>query len=137
MNLAILQLMLLLYSCSPTAAGKTSTSSRTKRDGEIEAAVDISITLTIYEPPVQCYGENTGLSNVGVRLEYRADSTEPRWTKTPDDVPYYEKVNYSLPFSSSECVEYRLVQYEHGGGSCNCWNISHLEIDSNTRDLDQ
>ena len=34
--------------------------------------------------------------------------------------------------SSNQCAQLRIVQPEHGGGSCNCWGVKELVLNDST-----
>ena len=55
----------------------------------------------------------------------RSNASNFQWVEAASGIPTDVGL-YSITVSAGcgGCVEFRLVQEEHGGGVCNCWNIS-------------
>ena len=116
--------------------GLLAISGRTRR--EIDSNfIDISFTLDEYKYPdyvlcpdnFSCLGGSDGLCSTAVQLEYRNDSDTKWKTRVKMDIsstPGGEEMNHTLPFRG--CVEFRFVQWEHGGGCCNCWRVSNIAV---------
>ena len=82
-----------------------------------------------------CYGGATaGLRSNGLRLEYRSNATDYRWLQAlEEDIPVSNlSVGVILPAAvlEGDCVQFRLIQEEHGGGACNCWDVTDLQLNS-------
>ena len=99
------------------------------------ASILLNVTLVTREGNSGCYGGTTaGLCSNGIRLEYRSNGTDYRWLQLlEEEVPVTNvSVSVSLPAAmlDGDCVEFRLMQEEHGGGACNCWGITALQLNS-------
>ena len=85
-----------------------------------------------------CYGGTAGLERTSLRLEYRSlagGDNEMPWTgvEGKDDIPLDSgNLQLSIPANpdESQCVQFRLVQEEHGGGYCNCWSVQDPQVES-------
>ena len=83
-----------------------------------------------------CYGgDHTGLGNTDLRLEYRDNASDFQWVEIAANISTSTGV-FTVPIArnstGSGCVEFRLVQEEHGGGECNCWTLSDVRADNAT-----
>ena len=97
------------------------------------ASILLNVTLVTREGESGCFGGTTaGLCSNGIRLEYRSNATDYRWLDLEEDIPVSNvSVAVSLPAAMLEgCVEFRLIQEEHGGGACNCWDVTALQLNS-------
>ena len=109
--------------------------SRSGRNTADDPAILLQVDLV---GPVEgesgCFGgETAGLSSNELRLEYRSNASDYRWLQLMEDIPVSNQcLNISLPAETLEggCVEFRLIQKEHGGGACNCWSITSLQLNS-------
>ena len=72
-----------------------------------------------------CIGGDVGLTDTSVLVQYRLDS-EPSWIDVADINPKqgFNDTLHLHPRSS----QLRLLQLEHGGGSCNCWSVEEASI---------
>lgn len=89
----------------------------------------LSVHFTVV--PVQsdtCYGGNTGLGSTALRLEYRNNASKFEWLQVADGIPVSAGVFNATISGGSGCVEFRLVQEEHGGGYCNCWFVRDIRV---------
>ena len=105
---------------------------RTKRDAD---NVNISFTVNHYDAGT-CYGGNSaGLGSTNLRLEYRNNASDFQWVEIADNIPIGGDFSTAVSIPGSGCVVVRLVQEEHGGGDCNCWELTNLppNFDSITR----
>ena len=95
-------------------------------------SITASFTLE-YIPPDSpdflCIGGNeVGLTNTSVQFQYRTISTTSvigDWI-TLDALPVNRTsdVTHNLEFDGNVGgVQFRLLQLEHGGGGCNCWDV--------------
>ena len=105
---------------------------RTKRDAD---NVNISFTVNSNDDET-CYGGNSaGLGSTNLRLEYRNNASDFQWVEIADNIPIGGDFSTAVSVPGSGCVVVRLVQEEHGGGNCNCWELTNLppNFDSVTR----
>ena len=72
---------------------------------------------------------DAGFLKAGIVLEYRIideENIESQWEKI-DVIPINKTYSRSFNFPSSELqdhlVQFRMLQWEHGGGVCSCWGI--------------
>ena len=101
---------------------------RAKRDAD---NVSMSFTVNHYDAGT-CYGGNSaGLGNTKLRLEYRNSASDFQWMEIADNIPiggdFSTAVNIQAGIGSG-CVVLRFVQEEHGGGNCNCWNLTNIDL---------
>ncbi len=138
-NEGVLLVLVSVTFCSsfPAAARKG------RWEGEANTAdISFSVNRLSYDSvTLGCRGGMSGLTSTSIRLEYRTQtadnesdsSTSSPWMTCISNIPLGSNHNFSsADFEGVECVEYRLVQEEHGGGYCNCWNISGIEVNSTT-----
>ena len=96
--------------------------SREKRD---ELPLNISFTLNAYDAGT-CYGgTSAGLGSTDLKLEYRNNASDFQWVEIADNIPIGGDFSTAANIPGSGCVVVRLVQEEHGGGNCNCWNLTN------------
>ena len=89
-------------------------------------ATFLNVSFTILHVSGACPGGSTaGLGDTTLRLEFRNNASNFQWVEAASGIPTDVGL-YSITVSAGcgVCVEFRLVQEEHGGGECNCWNIS-------------
>ena len=99
---------------------------RIKRDAD---NVNISFTVNSYDDGT-CYGGNSaGLGSTNLRLEYRNNASDFQWVEITDNIPIGGDFSTAVSIPGSGCVVVRLVQEEHGGGNCNCWDLTNLPPD--------
>ena len=99
---------------------------RQKRDADIELPLNISFTVNHYDAGT-CYGGTTaGLGNTNLTLEYRNNASDFQWLEIADNIPIGDHFSTVVNIPGSGCVVVRLVQEEHGGGNCNCWELTNL-----------
>ena len=94
----------------------------------------ITVSLTLEDippdfPDFLCIGGNeVGLTNTSVQFQYRSISTTSvigDWI-TLDLLPVNRTsdITHNLEFDGTVGgVQFRLLQLEHGGGGCNCWDV--------------
>ena len=80
-----------------------------------------------------CVGGDVGLTDTSVLLQYRLLSPTPQtWTTelavSPNDTHMVRTISIS---ESAQGVQFRMIQFEHGGGHCNCWTLSDMRITVN------
>ena len=127
--LHVLSLLLMLLECGIAHPSVHSVeeelllSARMKRDVDI---VNISFTVNAYDAGT-CYGgTSAGLGNTNLTLEYRNNASDFQWVKIADNIPIGGDFSTAVNIPGSGCVVVRLVQEEHGGGKCNCWELTNL-----------
>ena len=106
--------------------GEAELLARSRRNAENSTASSLNVSFTILHVSGACPGGSTaGLGDTTLRLESRSNPSNFQWVEAasgiPTDVGLY---NITVSAGCGGCVEFRLVQEEHGGGDCNCWNIS-------------
>ena len=82
-----------------------------------------------------CIGGDVGLADTSVLVQYRLfgkSTSEPSWIDLTDMNPK-QGFNgtlglHQLSISKNQSVQLRLLQLEHGGGSCNCWSVEEALI---------
>ena len=72
-----------------------------------------------------CYGGNSaGLGSTNLIVEQRS----LQWIKRLDSIPIGAR-NVVINASTSGTTMFRLVQEEHGGGNCNCWELTFINTE--------
>ena len=72
-----------------------------------------------------CYGGNSaGLGSTNLRVEQRSDL---QWIERQDNILIGFHV--MITASTSGTSMFRMVQEEHGGGNCNCWELTFVNIE--------
>ena len=90
-----------------------------------ELPLNISFTVNPYDAGT-CYGgASAGLGSTDLRLEYRNNASSFQWVEIANNIPIGGDFNTTANIPGSECVVVRLVQEEHGGGNCNCWELTY------------
>ena len=101
---------------------------------DVVASDTVTVNFTLNKvafPP--CIGEEVGLTNTSIQFQYRTISNSSaigNWI-TKDAIPLLNggPRTYHLNFDSTvEGVQFRLLQLEHGGGGCNCWEVQSFAI---------
>ena len=133
-RIIFLQLFLI---CNTRIDASTSNESEPQQSYETVATGWVSFSI-ITDTRVEC---DLGLTNPGIysKLEYRKIQTlsgsqaenEEDWIELgivsiPIVNSTYTVQNFSFNFtysSTNPLVQYRLIQWEHGGGDCNCWGV--------------
>lgn len=103
-----------------------------------EGALLGSLSFTVAAKPGVCHGGPTaGLGSTALRLDYRGSETNFHWRQISDAIPLPS--NYTstgMPVAvtgaNAACVQFRLVQEEHGGGGCNCWQLRDPVLNNST-----
>lgn len=104
---------------------------RWRRNSDSVAA-PLSVSFTVSEPlpapGVVCYGGDTGLCSTALRLDFRSDATGWLWCEGDRNISAQAgDISITVP-AGSVCVEFRLVQEEHGGGNCHCWILGGVVV---------
>ena len=129
MEILYVLLMMLLLGCGITLPSMhfveedSPVLARAKRDADIELPLNISFTVN----PVAgtCYGgTSAGLGNTNLTLEYRNNASGFQWVEIAGNIPIGGDFSTAVNIPGSVVV--RLVQEEHGGGNCNCWELTNL-----------
>ena len=123
----LLMMLLLKYGITlPSVHSVEEDLSRAKRDADIELPGNISFTVNHYDAGT-CYGgTSAGLCNTNLTLEYRNNASGFQWVEIADNIPIGGDFSTAANIPGSGCVVVRLMQEEHGGGNCNCWNLTNL-----------
>ena len=103
---------------------------RAKRDADIELPLNISFTVNAYDAGT-CYGgTSAGLGSTDLRLEYRNNASGFQWVEIAGNITIGGNFSTAVNIPGSGCVVVRLVQEEHGGGNCNCWEVTSITLNS-------
>ena len=87
--------------------------------------LNISFTVNPYDAGT-CYGgTSAGLGSTDLRLEYRNSASDFQWVEIAGNIPIGGDFSTAVDIPGSGCVVVRLVQEEHGGGDCNCWELTY------------
>ena len=100
--------------------------------------VQLGLQIVPVNDPNCVGGPVAGLTNTSVLVQYRLrgggrDNTE--WRDLAD-ISLTETFNELLQaIDVQDRIQFRLVQLEHGGGVCNCWDIEsfRLDVDGNSQ----
>lgn len=97
-------------------------------------SLTVKLEIGSHTPPsLGCVGGDVGLTNTSVLVHYRLYEGTEEWI-------FLAEVNISessvtlmhdLELSSdndADGLQLRLLQSEHGGGGCNCWDVTELAI---------
>ena len=91
---------------------------------------------------------DVGLTNPGIyiKLEYRQVHVSNSYTEEEEDwrnlgvasiLTHNVIVNFNFNFTycntNNPLVQFRLIQWEHGGGDCNCWAINEWNVNIQNR----
>ena len=102
-------------------------------------SVEVNLSVVPVAPTNNrvCIGGNeVGLTNTSVQFQYRSISTTSvigDWTAL-DALPLNRTsdVTHNLDFDGTVGgVQFRLLQLEHGGGGCNCWDVQSFGFSVN------
>ena len=111
----------------------SSSSARSARNSETASALlSVSFVIDSISSGI-CHGGNrTGLCSTDIRLEYRenAFNSSYQWAEVVGDIRTNAGAVNATVSTDSECVWFRLVQEEHGGGACNCWMVSDMRVNN-------
>ena len=125
----LLLMLLMLLECGialPCVKEELPVLTRLKRDADNELPLNISFTVNHYDAGT-CYGgTSAGLGSTYLRLEYRNNASDFQWVEIADNIPIGGDFSTAVNITGSGCVVMRLVQEEHGGGNCNCWDLTNL-----------
>ena len=95
--------------------------------------VAVDVTINSLQNTGDCVGGNVGLTDTSVQVQYRefttsSSSGQSDW-KTLVSIPINGSQNIisvmeNMTLADSVFgVQFRLLQLEHGGGKCNCWDV--------------
>ena len=83
--------------------------------------------FSLNTPIGTCHGgTSAGLGSTDLRLEYRNNASGFQWVEIADKIPIGDDFSTAVDIPGSGCVVVRLVQEEHGGGICNCWELTGI-----------
>ena len=129
--------VLLIHGCPNVSAHGhhevTVDSAERLRRSTDNASLNITIQLLPPTPGVCPGGSTVGLGDTTLRLEFRSNASNFHWVEAASGIPTDVGL-YSITVSAGcgGCVEFRLVQEEHGGGDCNCWSIVGVAVNELT-----
>ena len=94
--------------------------------------VSLRLNIASHSSPAidACIGGDVGLTESSVAIQYRLISPQSspvsEW-RFMSEIDPSAGFDGTLPFttdgSSRNGVQFRLLQLQHGGGSCNCWKV--------------
>ena len=93
-------------------------------------------TISSVNSSVCIGGQKVGLTDTSIKLEYRevfdcgANMSLSQWKQAaviPVEDNGVQNVTLSYP-EAVQGIQLRLLQLEHGGGGCNCWEVEELEF---------
>ena len=95
--------------------------------------VDLTVDGILADLDLTCIGEDVALTDTSVQLQYREvyNSSVAEWV-TLDVIrigTFYNQTRNLTYDSESDVLgmQFRLLQLEHGGSECNCWEIVSLK----------
>ena len=98
--------------------------------------VAVDLTIKSLQNTGDCVGGNVGLTDTSVQVQYRefltSDSGQSDWMTlilipingSQNIISVMENMTLA---DSVKGVQFRLLQLEHGGGECNCWNVMQVQ----------
>ena len=101
----------------------------------IAVLMNVTVDIIPHTPSGECYGGNAGLDDTALRLEFRSNASNFQWVEAASDISIDGGLYNTTVRADCECVEFRLVQEEHGGGNCNCWSVGSVEVNGVAVDL--
>ena len=99
--------------------------------------VVLNLTIDPVTAAVDCIGGGIGLTNTSVLVEYRIVNTTSspasvgEWRYLADVLPKNDSMSIMTELHDSAAADgfqLRLLQLEHGGGVCNCWSSSSINV---------
>ena len=99
--------------------------------------VAVDLTINSLQNTGDCVGGNAGLTDTSVQVQYRefttsSSSGQSDWM-TLVSIPIngsqnIKSVMENITLADSVFgVQFRLLQLEHGGGECNCWEVMQVQ----------
>ena len=98
--------------------------------------VAVNLTINSLQNTEDCVGGNVGLTDTSVQVQYReftnSSSGQSDWM-TLVSIPINGSQNSisvmeNMTLANSVFgVQFRLLQMEHGGGECNCWEVMQVQ----------
>ena len=88
-----------------------------------------------------CIGGDVGLADTSILVQYQFfgnSTSEPSWIDMTEINPK-QGLNDTLDLhllSEYENMQLRMLQLEHGGGSCNCWSVEEALVTWNSNSVD-
>jgi hypothetical protein len=93
-------------------------------------SIPVTVDLQIAGAAGSCVGGDDGLTNISIILEYRIvnnASALTEWMFLAEISPT-KMFTEEFVIDFDDYVHFRLVQLEHGGFGCNCWDIITFSI---------
>ena len=94
----------------------------------------LEVSVTHVPNTGDCVGGNIGLTGTSVQVQYReiTDGGETNWktiVAESQSMSSMQNMNFN---GVALGVQFRVLQLEHGGGVCNCWDLQGTANTSNT-----
>ena len=99
--------------------------------------VAVDVTINSLQNTGDCVGGNVGLTDTSVQVQYREFTTSDSGSGQSDwmtlvSIPINGSQNISVMENMTLAdsvfgVQFRLLQLEHGGGECNCWEVMQVQ----------
>ena len=89
----------------------------------------VNVAIRNYDSDTCIGDEEVGLTDTSILFQYRAiinTSVIGDW-----------RTLAALPVDTIKGVQFRLLQLEHGGGGCNCWEVQSFSITINNRAISE
>ena len=106
--------------------------------GQSVVSLRLQVVSYSFDAEDACIGGDVGLTETSVLVQYRlitsVQSATTDWrvlAKIDPNIGFNETLNFTTdPGSSALGAQFRLLQLEHGGGSCNCWSVEEAIVES-------
>ena len=115
----------------------------------LDAMLEIQLAANQDQECLFSFGGDIALTDTSVKLQYRMLPVDLQTSMSANQGAWINLKSYELDLlpvtpeawfiqldSSSVGVQVRLLQLEHGGGSCNCWSVKMLNLSLNSSETD-
>ena len=127
--LNLLSLLLVLLVCGIELPSVHSVEEELPVPASAKGDVEIEFSTRSLYSHRKCFGgSSAGLGSTDLRLEYRNNASGFQWVEIADNIPIGGDFSTAVNISGSGCVVVRLVQEEHGGDDCNCWEVIDIML---------
>ena len=95
--------------------------------------VAVDLTINSLQNTGDCVGGNIGLTDTSVQVQYREITTSGSgqsdfMTLVSIPINGSQNIMKNMTLANSAFgVQFRLLQLEHGGGECNCWDVMQVQ----------
>ena len=101
--------------------------------GQDDLAVSFKLSISSYSPPQKvqtCIGGDVGLTETSVLAQYRpAESSNLGEWEFLKEIDLNQGFNGTLLVNTTtRSIQFRLLQVQHGGGGCNCWQVNEANM---------